>query len=251
MWNQLFARRLRSKSMPGFIAQVGESARDVMARRLRRTAQHPGVAAQSVDPFGDTFARSLFACLHPFGQHLQMAALVQVSCAFPRQHPAELVELQRVVAIRKIARRADDERRVAEDQVESVPLDRLEQVALQNLDVINVVQHCIESRVVDGFCTDVGRDHTLAVPGCQQRVHAAAATQVEHCGNTIAHRQPAQEIRRAVLRRHHELSAVLGAQHAERVGREQKFADRDDHDVGSEAFSLIGEQSGTQGEIDE
>ena len=82
----------------------------------------------SVEPAVQPVAPVLPAHVRPRRQQLAVSAVGEVVRCRSDELPAQLVDGQLAVAEEVAARRGDDERRVGDDQVEALALDRVEQV---------------------------------------------------------------------------------------------------------------------------
>ena len=73
----------------------------------------------------------------------------------------------------------DDIRRVGDDQVELLALDRLEEAAAPELDVAHAVERCVELRVLERSRVHVRRHDVPRVRGKKDRLDPVAGAHVE------------------------------------------------------------------------
>jgi hypothetical protein len=91
------------------------------------------------------------------------------------------------------SRRADDERRVRDHQVEAAARDGRQQVALQQFEV-HAVDDGVECGEGDRALAQVGGGHALGVIREAERLHAAAGAQVERAADRGAQRRVHEQL---------------------------------------------------------
>ena len=96
----------------------------------------------------------------------------------------------------------DDIRRVGDDQVELLALDRLEEAAAPELDVVHAVERCVELRVLERSRVHVRRHDVPRVRGKKDRLDPVAGAHVERSLACTTDGQMCQGDRRAVDARH-------------------------------------------------
>jgi hypothetical protein len=142
----------------------------------------------------------------------------------------EGVAAETSVAIGDLSLGRYDVGRVADDEVELLAGDRLEEVALPELDRRRLVQDCVERGEAQRARVDVDRGHMVGVGGGEQRLMPVAAAEVERALDRSADGQPGEHPGR---RRRAEDMIGLCELLAERVAREQQVLRRRQLDRGS------------------
>jgi hypothetical protein len=100
------------------------------------------------------------------------------------------------------ALRRDDVRRIRDDEVEPLALDRIEEAAEPRLDVVDAVEGCVEACVGERSRVDVGRDDVLRVRREQDRLDPVPSAEVECALTRAAHGEVGERDRRPVHARH-------------------------------------------------
>ena len=96
----------------------------------------------------------------------------------------------------------DDVRRVGDDEVELLTLDRFEEAACSCLDVADAVERRVERCVGERPLVHVRRDHALGVRGEQNCLDPVAGAQVEGALALAAHGQVGESDGRTMHARH-------------------------------------------------
>ena len=136
----------------------------------------------------------------------------------------------------------DDVRRVRDNEVELLALDRLEEASGPRLDVVGPVQRRVEPRVGERPLVHVGRDHVLCVRGEQDRLDAVAGAEVEGALAAPAHGQVGEGDGRAV-----HAGYVVGVRlcGARVVGGDQQLVVRDEARRPVDVVPVVDEKPGT------
>ena len=178
-----------------------------MGTRLQHFAfEHEGIALRAVEPVVQPVAPVLPAHVRPRRQDLAVSAVGEMTRGGSDELATHLVDAQLVVAEEVPARGGDDERRVGHDQVEALALDGIEQAALPDGHVGDVVQLHGQGGAGAGTWVEVGRDDAGGVFGGVQGLHPAAGAEVEGAGDLAADRRARQCLRR----RAHPEDVVVG-----------------------------------------
>ena len=159
----------------------------------------------------------------------------------------DFVLVEPAVSVSPTALGRNHVRRIARDEIERFPVDRVEEAALATFDVREAVQRRVELRVGQRTRVDVGSGDVSRVPRGQECVHAATGTDVECAFDLWAWGQRVEHAcgRRVggdVVRR---IVAVAGVA----VGGEQHVPDRQDAYAGIDLLA-DGSQTGRRQRLD-
>ena len=137
----------------------------------------------------------------------------------------------------------DDVRRVGDDEVELLTLDRLEEAAGSRLDVVDAVERRVERRVGERPLVHVRRDHALGVRGEQDRLDPVTGAEVERTLALAANGQMGESDGRAVHARH-----VVGVRFrgARMIGRDQQLVVRDEARRPVDDLGVLDEKPGSR-----
>jgi hypothetical protein len=138
------------------------------------------------------------------------------------------------------ALRRDDVRRVRDDEIEALPLHRVEEAAVSSLDIADAVQRRVEPGVAKRALVDVRRDHVLGVGGEQDRLNPVAGAQVERALAGAADGEVCERDRRSV-----HAWDVIGMAFRERrmIRCDQQLVVRDDARGAVNDVSVLDEQA--------
>ena len=148
-------------------------------RVTRPVVEKPGVAAASLDPAAERLDPIAVDRVRPADEHVCEAPLGQMLGGPLHDRTAELVRGQAAVAVGVRGVGRDHVRRVRDDEVETLTLDRRETGARSELDRMEAVQGGVERRKRERARVHVCRDHALAVLGGKQRLDSAAGSEVQ------------------------------------------------------------------------
>ena len=108
----------------------------------------------------------------------------------------EHVAPEPAVAVRELADRRDDERRIRDDEPEPFVAGGLEQVPLPPLDVLDAVQLGVEPGEPERARVQIETDDALAVARGEERLNAGAGAEVEGSLDRPPHRERGDHARR-------------------------------------------------------
>ncbi len=167
--------------------------------------------------------------MEPADEHLTDPAGCQVVGQLADDQLAELVAAETAVAVDDLVLGRDHIRRVADDQVELLARDRLEEVPLAELDPVGAVQLGVEGSEPQSARIDVDRRDLLDVMRGEQRLVAVAGPEVERPRDRPPYRQPREN---ASGRRDTEHVIRAGELLLECIAGDEHVLRRDELDVG-------------------
>ena len=156
-------------------------------------AEQHRIAPAAGDPLLDRRAPVAFERVDPAHQHLAEAAGLEVRGQLAHDALGERVSAEPAVAVDDVRLRRDDVRRVADDEVEALARDRLEQVALAQVELVQAVEHRVEAGEAERPRVDVDAGDVPSVPRGEQGLLAVARCR----GRAPARRACARSARRA------------------------------------------------------
>ncbi len=196
---------------------------------MHRVTQEHRVAAVVLDPALDRRLPVAVRRMEPADEHLADPAGRQVAGQLADDQLAELVAAEAAVAVDDLVLGRDHVRRVADDQVELLACDRLEEIPLAELDPVGAVQLGVEGGEPQSARIDVDRRDLLGVMRGEQRLVAVAGAEVERPRDRPPYRQPRED---AGGRRDTEHVIRAGELLLERIAGDEHVLGRDELDVG-------------------
>src|SRR5207244_3041267 len=137
-------------------AQARVRAGGVGERLVRAEPEQERVAAAPLEPAARPGRPVVLATMHPADEHVRETALREELGHLPDEPFAERVAGKAAVAVHERGLGADDVRRVADEQVEALAGDRLEEVAEPALDGLGPGQERGEGRELERARGDAG-----------------------------------------------------------------------------------------------
>ena len=162
----------------GIARQLLVPDRRMRDRIPRGPVQEPGVALGPLEPVARA-RRPVLALDDPRDEQVGESAFFEVPGGLADQVLAEPVRVGAAVPERVPGVRRDDIGRVAQDEVEALAGDGIEQASLAELDVRHLVQTGVERGEVERPRVHVDRHDALAVAGGPDRLNARARPDVE------------------------------------------------------------------------
>ena len=215
----------------------------VRERVLGGVAEQDRVAADAVDPAPQRRRPVLVRAVSPADEQVREAARREMGGDAADELGAEGVPGQTVVAEREGRVRRDQVRRIGDDQVEGLALDRGEPVAAPPLDALAAVQHGVQLREGERARVHVDADDPPRVCRGQDREDAAARAEVERRADLAADREARERAGRRGQAE--DLVTVLGEAPAlEAIGRDEQLLGRDEVDEGPRPGAVELEEAG-------